>query len=150
MSDSPYGTTIASAGARTRRISSAARKASRTLLTPAGHAMRASATMTSAADIGAYFVLSHGKAATLIPTVTHDRIVDVPRRPVASVNARTTASAAGISGYTANELKRNGAVSATAAQANAAAPTVVARAIASVITPAATAASSTNAATTPR
>src|SRR5262245_25753292 len=124
---------MARAGAATRGHSVALFIASRTPLTPAGHRTRASATSTSAADIGAYFVLSHGNVAAQIPTTSHDRIVDDPRRPVACVKARTTASAAGISGYTANELKRNGAVRATAAHANTAASTVVVRAMANVI-----------------
>src|SRR5262245_3317033 len=98
---------MASAGASARCRSKVWFNVGRTPLEPLGHAMRASATRASAADIGAYFVLNHGSTATQIPTRSHDRIVDEPRRPVACVKARTTASAAGISGYTANELKRN-------------------------------------------
>ena len=112
--------------------------------------MRASATTTSAADIGAYFVLSHGKAAALIPTTIHDRSVAGPRPPVASVNARATASASGNLRIDRKRVEQKRRRERDGGQANAAAPTVVARAIASVITPAATAAINTNAATTPR
>ena len=102
----------------------------------------------TAAAIGAYFVLSHGSA----PIAT-------PRRSMTPVDVATgrhatatiTASAPGISGYTVNELKTKGLVSAAAAHANVAAATepVTSRAHCH-ISAAARAAISTSIATTPR
>ena len=109
--------------------------------------IRAAATNTSAADIGAYLVLSHGRAAQQSPTTTHERSrVGVVMR---SENPKATASAAGISGYTANALKRNGAVATTAAHPKVAAPSaLVATSAVRHIKAAATAAMITNTITT--
>src|SRR5687767_6369243 len=84
------------------------------------HPARRSTTMVTAAAIGAYFVLSHGSAPIVAPrkSMTAGEVAS-GRQPTATMTAR----AAGISGYTVNELKRNGAVSAAAAQANVAAST---------------------------
>src|SRR6266487_3447736 len=82
------------------------------------HPVRRSATIPTAAAIGAYFVLSHGSAPIAAPrnTIIPADVASV-RHPIAAI----TASAAGISGYTVNELKRNGAVNAVAAHSNVAA-----------------------------
>jgi hypothetical protein len=74
--------------------------------------------IVTAPAIGAYLVLSHGNVAIAMPR--NSIIRSTPIRPPAI--AAITASAAGTSGYTVNELKRKGAVSAVAAQANVAAP----------------------------
>ena len=84
------------------------------------HRARSSTTIVTAAAMGAYFVLSHGSAPIAAPrsTMTPDE-VDSGRQAIATI----TASAPGISGYTVNELKRYGPVSAAAAHANVAAGT---------------------------
>ena len=80
---------------------------------------RSSATIVTAAAIGAYLVLSHGSVPIAMPRNSIIPVdADSGRQPIAAI----TASAAGTSGYTVNELKRKGAVSAVAAQANVAAP----------------------------
>jgi hypothetical protein len=63
----------------------------------AGHRTRAAAIATSAADIGAYFVLSQGRAAARPPTISV-RVHRISPAPTIRVKASATASAAGISG----------------------------------------------------
>src|SRR5258705_2547760 len=84
------------------------------------HPVRTSATIATAAAIGAYFVLSHGSAPIAAPRHNH---TPGDTASVRHAIATMTANAAGISGYTVNELKRKGAVSAAAAHANVAART---------------------------
>ncbi len=77
----------------------------------------------STADIRAYLVLSHGRAPQVTPIQTNR--VTLARAGSAvhvSVRAIMTASAAAISGYTVNVLKRNGVEPTIAAHANVAAP----------------------------
>src|SRR5215831_18319178 len=75
-------------------------------------------TSAMAAAIGAYFVLSHGNAPIANPFAARTPVVAPSGRHASAVS---TARAPGISGYTVNELNRNGAVSATDAHANVAA-----------------------------
>src|SRR6188474_617971 len=80
-------------------------------------------TRSRAADIGAYFVLSHGSDAMARPAPIQrpsDECSTLVR--VVITNAIITASAAAISGYTVKVLNMNGADSAIAAHANVAAP----------------------------
>src|SRR5262245_17746160 len=114
---------------------------------PGAHNTLPTPTAVSATDIGAYLVLNHGSVAHARPTESQ-RAGLYAAGLVMIANAITTASAAGISGYTANALKRNGAVSAAAAHANVAAPTLpVSRTTADHMTAAAAAAMSTKLAT---
>src|SRR5688572_1033567 len=80
-------------------------------------------TSSRAADIGAYFVLSHGSDAIARPAAIQRPMPECSTldRSVMT-NAIITASAAAISGYTVKVLNMNGADSATAAHANVAAP----------------------------
>src|SRR5262245_57617516 len=115
-----------------------------------GRTILPSAVATIAADIGAYFVLSQGSAAAQSPTINQDAAAARPEAPMIRANAIATASVAGISGYTTNELNRKGADSVTAAHANAGAARLpVTRPIVSVISAAAAAARMTMAAVTP-
>ena len=87
-------------------------------------ARRKITTSSSAADIGAYFVLSHGSDAIARPAAIQrakPRLDDASTAGVMT-NAIITASAAAISGYTVKVLNMNGADSAIAAHANVAAP----------------------------
>src|SRR5690606_16801950 len=75
-------------------------------------------TRPTRAAIGAYFVLSHGRAATARPRTTSTPVVAASGRHASAI---MTARAAGTSGKTVKLLKRNGEVTAAAAQPNVAA-----------------------------
>src|SRR5262245_4383882 len=123
-SDSPYGADgDADPQIQTKKPNQAARPtpigASRAVAARRFQPPRSSATIVTAAAIGAYLVLSHGNVPIATPRNSIIPVeADSGRHPITAI----TASAAGTSGYTVNELKRKGAVSAVAAQANVAAP----------------------------
>src|SRR5690242_15004632 len=92
-------------------MSAAADPASATRLAGRQPTRRAAMSPRTAA-IGAYLLDSHGSAPIARPRAINTIVrVDCGRH----ANAIITANAAGISGYTVNELKRNGAVNAVAA-----------------------------------
>src|SRR5262245_7416262 len=123
-SDSPYGADgDGDPQIRMKKPNQAARPipigASRAVASRRFQPPRSSATTVTAAAIGAYLVLSHGSVPITMPRNSIIPVdADSGRHPIAAI----TASAAGTSGYTVNELKRKGAVNVVAAQANVAAP----------------------------